>query len=230
MRARPRDSTKQRANMRQPVLDRLPSYLRAVEQLARIGPNEAMNSVSLAEFIGVTAATLRSDLSYMAGLGKSGKGYEIGVVVAGIRRELGLDQIWNIAMIGSNTLGKGVIEYLRGGNGEFVVVGLFDPDPMRVGWRLGQHVTEPLTALGGAVVDRGISIGFVTLQGASVQQAVEALVDAGVGAIVNCSPEHASVPPDVRVITFDPLLALRTLTPGLVPISDIVKPEDRRDG
>ncbi len=79
------------------------------------------------------------------------------------------------------------------------------------------------------MVDRGISIGFVALQGASVQQAVEALVDAGVGAIVNCSPEHVSVPPDVRVITFDPLLALRTLTPGLVPISDIVKPEDRRD-
>lgn len=224
MKTRPRDSTKQRVIMRQPVLDRLPRYLRAVEQLARAGQCKAMNSESLAKFIGVSAATLRSDLSYLGGLGKLGQGYDVRSIIAGIQKELGLDHTWNIAMIGSNPLSKQLIEYLRHGEGEFAIVGLFDPDPMRVGRRIGPHVTEPLAVLGSAVVDRGISIGFVTLQGALVQRAVEVLIGAGVGAIVNCSSEHLSVPPDVRVSTFDPLLALRTLTSELTPLPHTVEP------
>ncbi|MCH8102715.1 MAG: redox-sensing transcriptional repressor Rex [Chloroflexi bacterium] len=199
------------------VAGRLPHYLRVVEQLVAEGEVIVVTSDELSAASGVSSSQLRRDLSYLGHLGVSGKGYELENVVAGLRRSMGLDRTWNIAMIGSNALGRGMIEHLRMWDREFHVAGLFDPNLLHLGRKVGHLVTEPLSELGVAVVERDISIGFVALADTRVQESVDALVEAGVSAIVNCGHVEATVPDGVQIHVLDPLMALRSMTRDLAP-------------
>lgn len=199
------------------VAGRLPHYLRVVEQLVAEGEVIVITSSELAEASGVSSAQLRKDLSYLGHLGVSGRGYELEIVASGLRRGLGLDLTWNIAMIGSNALGRAMIEHLRRWDREFYIAGLFDPNLLHLGRKVGHLVTEPLSELRAAVTERDISIGFVALADARVQESVDALVEAGVGAIVNCGHVEATVPDGVQIHVLDPLMALRAMTRDLVP-------------
>ncbi len=199
------------------VAGRFPHYLRVVEQLVAEGEVIVITSDYLADASGGSSAQLRKDLSYLGHLGVSGKGYELENIVSGLRRGLGLDLTWNIAMIGSNALGRGMIEHLRKWDREFYIAGLFDPNLLHLGRKVGHLVTEPLSELGTAVAERGISIGFVALPDARVQESVDALVEAGVCAIVNCGHVEATVPEGVQIHVLDPLMALRAMTRDLVP-------------
>lgn len=199
------------------VAARLPHYLRVVEQLAAEGELIVITSEELARASGVSSAQLRKDFSYLGHLGVSGRGYELENVIAGLRRGLGLDLTWNVAMIGSNALGRGMIEHLRRWDREFYVAGLFDPNLLHLGRKVGHLVTEPLSDLATAVAERDIAIGFVALPDARVQESVDALVDAGIRAIVNCGHVEATAPENVQIQVLDPLMALRTMTMELVP-------------
>src|SRR6266702_298411 len=57
-----------------------------------------VSSEQLAEAAGVNSAKVRKDLSYLGSYGTRGVGYDVEYLIYQVRRELGLEQDWAVAI------------------------------------------------------------------------------------------------------------------------------------
>ena len=69
---------------------RLPLYLRALSAMAAADPAATVSSEKLAELVGVNAAKVRKDLSFLGSYGTRGVGYEVRRLVFQMNHALGL--------------------------------------------------------------------------------------------------------------------------------------------
>src|SRR6266498_4292297 len=65
-----------------------------------------VSSEQLAEAAGVNSAKVRKDLSYLGSYGTRGVGYDVEYLIYQVRRELGLEQHWPVAIVGVGNLGR----------------------------------------------------------------------------------------------------------------------------
>jgi redox-sensing transcriptional repressor len=193
------------------VIDRLPVYARALAALERHG-REVVSSQELGAQLGVTPAQIRKDLSYFGRFGKQGRGYNVKRLLEELHQILGLDRQWTMVLVGVGQLGRAIIQYGGFSPQGFRIVGAFDADQRVVGELIDgvrvEHVDNLAQSLGSTHVD----IGIVATPAAVAQQVIDALVAAGVKAILNYAPIAAQVPPTVHVKDIDPVLALQSMT------------------
>src|SRR3954470_9142017 len=177
---------------------RLPVYLRILVEQGDEGV-DSISSERLAELGGVNAAKVRKDLSYLGSYGTRGVGYEVAYLVYQIRRELGLTHDWPIVILGAGNLGHALANY--GGFAErgFVVAGIVDIDPTKVGTVIGGVRVRHADDLGQIVQAKNLSIGVIATPGAAAQDAAERLVRVGITSILNFAPSVLSVPRGVTV-------------------------------
>src|SRR3990172_833113 len=88
------------------VIDRLPLYARALRTLEREG-REVVSSQELGQLLNVTPAQIRKDLSYFGRFGKQGRGYNVPKLLDELRRILGLNRQWRMALVGVGRAGRG---------------------------------------------------------------------------------------------------------------------------
>ena len=193
------------------VIDRLPQYVRTLTQLLEEGV-EVTNSQQLGAQLQVTPAQIRKDLSYFGRFGKQGRGYRVRHLLTELKQILGLDAEWNVAVIGVGRLGNAILNYPGFNPDGFHLVAAFDNNPDNVGREVGGIAIQPMDALADTVTARDITIAIVAVPSAHTQSVVDQLVACGVRAILNYTPINAQVPPDVRVRSIDPVLALQSMT------------------
>src|SRR5215212_3596854 len=111
---------------------RLSLYLRRLEGLLRDGPTRVSSGL-LGEALGVTDAQVRKDLAYLGNLGHPGVGYDTPELVAAIRRALGIDREWPVALAGAGNLARALLHYVGFRERGFRIAALFDSDPAKVG-------------------------------------------------------------------------------------------------
>ncbi len=92
------------------VISRLPQYVRILSHLLSAGV-EVANSQQLGEELQVTPAQIRKDLSYFGRFGKQGRGYSVRNLLDELKRILGLNFRWNVAVVGVGRLGKAILSY-----------------------------------------------------------------------------------------------------------------------
>src|SRR5690606_16498706 len=92
------------------VVNRLSLYLRELEYLVRDG-QETTSSTQLGRTLGFTDAQVRKDLAYFGHFGYPGIGYRCDELIAAIRRILGTDQTWTVALVGAGNLGRALLGY-----------------------------------------------------------------------------------------------------------------------
>jgi redox-sensing transcriptional repressor len=194
------------------VIFRLPTYLYTLSLLTE-EKIEVVSSNELGARLQMTPAQIRKDLSYFGKFGKQGKGYHVRTLSAELRKIMGLDQEWNMALIGVGKIGKALLDYgnlaLRG----FKIVAAFDIDPQLIGKKMGNKVViQDICDLAQTVKQKDIRIGVIAVPPAQVQKAVDSLVQCGIKAILSYYPVAATVPSDVRVRRVDPMFALQTMT------------------
>jgi redox-sensing transcriptional repressor len=121
---------------------RLSVYLRYLEELAArdIGTT---SSEELAQYGGTTSAQVRKDLSFFGSFGTRGLGYSVPELSGQIREILGLGREWKVVIIGAGKIGSALSAYRGFAQRGFVVVGVYDNDPSKVGlpWD-GQHIRD----------------------------------------------------------------------------------------
>ena len=193
------------------VIFRLPVYLYMLSLLNEENI-EVVSSQELGARLQMTPAQIRKDLSYFGKFGKQGKGYHVKTLLTELRKIIGLDQEWNMALVGVGRIGKALLDYgnlaLRG----FRIVAAFDIDPQLIGKRVGKVTIQDVCELSQTVKARDIKIGVVAVPPAQVQKAVDSLVQCGIKAILSYYPVATTVPHDVRVRRVDPMFALQTMT------------------
>ncbi len=193
------------------VIERLPQYLRALSHLEESGL-EVISSQQLGELLQVTPAQIRKDLSYFGRFGKQGRGYSISHLLSQLRQILGLNQTWNVAVVGVGRLGRSIINYPGFEPEGFRVVCAFDSDPHLVGQMAGGLLVHAFANFKEVAESEGVHIAIVAVPAFVAQDVIDQLVESGISAILNYAPKSAIVPNNIRVRNVDPVVSLQSMT------------------
>lgn len=186
---------------------RLAMYLQVLEELRRARV-EIASSEHLAEACGANAHQVRKDLTYFGEFGIRGVGYRVDVLADLLRQALGIDRLWNVALVGSGLLCRAVLGHEGYRKMGFRIVSVFDFDAAVVGQALEGVEVQPADRLPELAPAMGVEIGIVSTSPELAQTAANLLIQAGVRAIVNFTPAVLRAPPHVIVEPADLSLAL----------------------
>lgn len=198
------------------VVRRLPLYLRVLEDATRDGDKELMSSQELGERAGVSPALVRKDLAWFGEFGKQGVGYEISYLRDELRRILNLDERIKVALIGVGSLGQALTRYNKSRlqqdrSFNIEIVALFDSDPDKFGKSVDGLTISPISELKEKTKALGVRMAIVTVPVDQAQGVVDAVVAAGIKAILNFAPTKLVVPENVRIASADLSLELQRL-------------------
>lgn len=193
------------------VLERLSLYLREVEGLARRGV-KTVSSHALGRALGLTSAQVRKDFGTLGQLGARGVGYRVDLVARALRRTLGTDRRWPIALVGVGHLGSALVRHRQFREQGFEFAALFDRDPALQGRRIEGVEVRALEDLPRLVPALGIRLAMLAVPAAEAQRVASLLVAAGVKGILNFASSALDVPGDVAVVAVDLAIHLEQLT------------------
>jgi redox-sensing transcriptional repressor len=214
----PRDSGESRVSRATAV--RLSLYLRRLEASLREGSTKS-SSGQLGEAVGVTDAQVRKDLASlgMGSLGQPGIGYPTHELIGAIRKALGIDREWCVALVGAGNLARALLHYRGFEQRGFRVVALFDADATKVGQVLdGLEVHSP-ERMAEVIPATGAELGMVAVPSEAAQAVADALVAAGIRGVLNFAPVVLRLPPTVSLVSVDLTVQLEQLA-FLVQMSD----------
>ncbi|MCR4400784.1 MAG: redox-sensing transcriptional repressor Rex [Syntrophomonadaceae bacterium] len=190
---------------------RLSVYSRHLAQLAREG-TVTISSGEIARGVGVSSAQVRKDLAYFGEFGTRGVGYNVQELYNHILRILGLNNCWNVIIVGAGKLGSALAMYRGFEERGFKVRAVLDAEPAKVGQQLGDLVIEDMSVLADRVREHGITIGIVTVPAEAAQSVTDQLVQAGVRAVLNFTPRVLKVPERVVLRNVDLSVNLEVLS------------------
>ena len=194
------------------TVQRLSIYLRYVTQLHRDGV-KVVSSYTLSKGCGFKAAQVRKDFAYFGELGVRGVGYYVKDLYVDLKKILGLVDVWEVALVGAGHLGSALISYRGFQEYGFVVSAIFDREPESLPEKLrSQYTVLPMESLKEVVLGKGIRIAIVAVPATAAEDVVEALVDAGVQAILNFAPVKLEAPEGVKIRNVDLAVDLGVLS------------------
>ena len=193
------------------VIRRLPIYARSLQYLAHEGV-ETVSSGELGARLGVSAAQIRRDLSYFGEFGKQGKGYNVDYLLKQISSILRLDREWPMVLVGVGHLGRALLHYEDLSQAGFFIKALFDHNPVKIGQKVGDLTIRAMEDLPTLLKREKIKMAIMAVPARGAQEAADALIAAGVRAILNYAPIIVQVPPYVKIRHIDPVVALQSMT------------------
>lgn len=190
---------------------RLPAYRRALMDAADAG-EPTIASGTLARAVGVHPDQVRKDLSHLATRGVRGVGYDVAALIAETSTILGLDEERVVVLVGVGNLGRALAAYEGFAPQGFRLAAVLDVDARLVGSEVGGLVVGHLDTLPVVARRERADVGVVAVPGPAAQPVVDAMVDAGLRAILNFAPVHVRVPDGVVVRRVDLSTELQMLS------------------
>ncbi|MFO0851522.1 MAG: redox-sensing transcriptional repressor Rex [Gemmataceae bacterium] len=187
--------------MSRATAQRLSRYLRWLGPTARVGGT--VSSIELSRAVGVGAAQVRRDLAAVGHVGLRGVGYDAAGLAVALRRALGIDRPWRAVLVGVGNLARALLRYRGFREQGFLIVGLFDADPAKVGQAVEGLAVEPLAAVHDRVKATGAELGVLTVPAEAAQPVADLLVAAGVRGLLNFAPAVLHIPPHVQLLGVD---------------------------
>jgi redox-sensing transcriptional repressor len=189
---------------------RLSLYLRHLEGLLREG-GATVSSSQLGDPLGVTDAQVRKDLAYLGHLGQPGIGYPTRELIAALRRVLGVNRPWTMALVGVGNLARALLRYRGFQQRDFRIVALFDADISKVGQQVDGLTVHAVEEIAAVVACTRAELGVVTVPSEAAQSVADALAAAGVKGILNFAPVILRLPPHVSLVSVDLTVQLEQL-------------------
>ena len=197
------------------VVSRLSLYLRELQQLLLDG-HETTNTTQLGTLLGFTDAQVRKDLTYFGQFGYPGIGYRCEELIAAIKKILGTDRSWPVALVGLGNLGRALLRY-RGFNQQgFRIAAVFDVDAEKVGKTVEGIEIFHLDDLAEVVAAKGIRLAIVAVPGSVAQAVADSLVAAGIEGVLNFAPVTLALPDRVSRVGVDLAIELEQLSFAVV--------------
>jgi redox-sensing transcriptional repressor len=197
------------------VVSRLSLYLRELQHLIRDG-HETTSSTQLGKLLGFTDAQVRKDLAYFGQFGYPGIGYRCSELIDAIRRILGTNQPWALAIVGLGNLGRALMGYRGFQHQGFQIAAAFDIDPAKVGQSVEGIPIFHLDDASRIAAERNIRLGIIAVPGPAAQRVADALVAAGIDGILNFAPVTLNLPKHVRTVGVDLAIELEQLSFAVV--------------
>jgi redox-sensing transcriptional repressor len=193
------------------TIHRLSIYYRALLTLEREG-FETISSKELARREKLTPAQVRKDLSFFGSFGTRGLGYPVKELKARIAEILGLNKLWNVAMVGVGNVGSALVSYKEFAKQGFIIRLLFDNDQRKIGSNHKGIIINDVTNLKQMLGDQEIQIVIITVPASAAQKVCDDVVEAGVHAILNFAPVSLKVPDEVVLLNENMSIELEHLS------------------
>jgi len=193
------------------VVSRLSLYLRELQHLVG-DAHETTSSGHLGRILGFTDAQVRKDLAYFGHFGYPGVGYRCRELIGVIRKILGTDRRWNVAMFGVGNLGRALLGYKGFQRQGFHIVAAFDVDPDKIGDRIEEVPIYAQERLEEVLHEHNVRLAIIAVPAPAAQDVADRLVAAGIEGVVNFAPVTISLPPYVSVVGVDLAIELEQLT------------------
>jgi len=199
---------------------RLSVYLRCLTYLEQAG-EQTISSQELADRFHLNSAQIRKDLACFGEFGTRGVGYNVSRLKEQLVHTLGIDRKRNVLIVGAGNLGMALADYQGFNHSGFEIVALVDSDPDKVGRASRSGI--PVLAydrLDAIVRENAVEIGVIAVTADSAQSVHDALVGAGVNAVLNFAPVQLKTHERVKVKTVDLRINLESLSFFLKNVED----------
>lgn len=198
------------------VVRRLPLYMRVLDEYKKTEDNPLISSQELGERAGVSSSLVRKDLAWFGEFGKQGVGYDVEFLRNRLKAILNLDKEVPVALVGVGSLGLALTRYVHRRYQDEThfnlhIVALFDNDPNKIGAHVDGIVIDSLDRIPEKVRKYDLKMGLITVPAASAQMVADALVAAGIKAILNFAPANITVPEGVHLTSTDFSLEMQRL-------------------
>lgn len=193
------------------VIKRLPRYYRYLGELLE---NDVVriSSKELSKRMKVTASQIRQDLNNFGGFGQQGYGYNVEHLYNEIGKILGLENEYNLIIIGAGNLGQALANYTSFEKRGFKVKGLFDVNPRLIGVSLRGIEVMDMDRLESFIKTNHIHIAALTLPKQKAAKVACDLAEWGIKGIWNFAPVDLNLVNDVVVENVHLLDSLMTLS------------------
>lgn len=193
------------------TIDRLPLYYRTL-RLAQDDGMDIISSDELGRRLELTPEQIRKDLALFGQFGKKGVGYYVNELKFNVGKILGLDNHWNIAIVGIGHLGVALANYQNFIALGFNLVALFDNDSNIIGKTVNHVKVKSIDELQSCAKNLKIDIGVIAVPAQFAQQVADKLVKANIKGIWNFAPVKMRVPEDVKIVNEDLSVGLSRLS------------------
>jgi redox-sensing transcriptional repressor len=184
------------------TLNRLSIYLRSLRQLEERGVHR-ISSKQLADQFHLSPTQIRKDLAQFGEFGIRGVGYDVDHLAARLTELLGLDTCRRLVLVGAGNLGRALAHHVGFNSDSFRLVALIDNDPAKTGRRVGSLTVQSPRDLSQIVRETGAQIGILAVPAKAAQENYDALVRAGIRAVLNFAPTRLKTDPAVRTKNVD---------------------------
>ncbi|MFP6648588.1 MAG: redox-sensing transcriptional repressor Rex [Pirellulaceae bacterium] len=197
------------------VTSRLSLYLRELQHLVRDG-HDTTSSKRLGEALGITGAQVRKDLANFGQFGYPGVGYRCQELIGQIKKILGTNRPWTVALVGIGNLGRALLGY-RGFIQQGFHVGVaFDIDPAMIGSTIEGIEVFGMERMGSVISHHEIKLAALAVPAGSAQQVADQLVEAGITGLLNFAPVTLALPGSVHLVEVDLAIELEQLSFAVV--------------
>ena len=204
-----------RKNIPSVTINRLSIYHRCLEKLIEnIDKRKPkyISSSGIAEITGINSAQIRKDLAYFGEFGKRGIGYPLIDLIRELKKILGLDRKWSVIIAGAGNLGKALVKYKGFQKKGFIIKGIFDNNPSKIGKELDHIFIYNIKEIEEFIQAENISIGILVVPANSAQEVADKMVAGGIKAILNFAPVHITLPREIKIHNVDLSIELEGLT------------------
>lgn len=193
------------------VIKRLPRYYRYLGDLLE---NDVVriSSKELSDRMKVTASQIRQDLNNFGGFGQQGYGYNVEHLYKEIGKILGLENKYNLVIVGAGNLGQALANYTSFEKRGFIVKALFDVNPRLIGVSIRDIKIMDIDQLEDFIKNNNIQIAALTLPKQKASKIAYDLVKWGIKGIWNFAPVDLNLPKHVVVENVQMLDSLMTLS------------------
>lgn len=178
------------------VIKRLPRYYRYLGELLEKDVVR-ISSKTLSQKMNVTASQIRQDLNHFGGFGQQGYGYNVEFLYAEIGRILGLNQKTGVIIIGAGNLGQALANYTDFERSGFLVCGIFDVDPRKIGREIRGVRVRPMEEIKEFLQEHEVKIAALTIPQENAARVAAELVECGVKAFWNFAPTDLHLPKEI---------------------------------
>ena len=151
----------------------------------------------------LSATQIRKDLAQFGEFGIRGVGYDVERLADRLSNLLGLHRSHPIVICGVGNLGSALARYWGFNYGPFRVVAAVDTDPQKVGKRLASFTVGHPRELKRLIKEGSCEIGVLAVPASAAVENYDALVGAGIRAVINFAPLRLEPRAGVRVKNVD---------------------------
>jgi len=171
-----------------------------------------ISSSEIAKMTGINSAQIRKDLAYFGEFGKRGIGYPLTDLIRELKKILGLDRKWSVIIAGAGNLGKALVKYKGFQKKGFIIKGIFDDNPLKIGKKLNHIFIYDIKEIEKFIQAENINIGILVVPVDTAQEVADKMVAGGIKAILNFAPVHIELSSEIKIHNVDLSIEFEGLT------------------